>query len=276
MMLTRKRITFQLTPLLDLLLIVIFAQYMEVQQTADAERQQVEQAREEIEQDRLQFEAEYQAKVRELEASADSRQSETDRLREEYERRTGELLQQHERAGETLANAFNLPVELVSQLAQLRTDGNPSDAELLSAAAERVGQLLQARGGEFLEFVVRLDEMQKHVTLWEIHLQDNGKAALTDGEQSQVVDFETEDELISGVYEASKSLTEPRTLVIVLLSWGDTQFGLRRRATDAMPRLMERLRTDAAGTRWYDFSLMGFRPAGPVFSKRGHSTLIEK
>ena len=37
----RRRLMFQLTPLLDLLLIVIFAQYMEVQQTAETGEQEL-------------------------------------------------------------------------------------------------------------------------------------------------------------------------------------------------------------------------------------------
>ena len=41
-MLSRKKLTFQLTPLLDLLLIVIFAQYMEVQHTSAQAEQEIE------------------------------------------------------------------------------------------------------------------------------------------------------------------------------------------------------------------------------------------
>ena len=43
-----RRMTFQLTPLLDLLLIVIFAQYMEVQQKAESAQTEVEQQKTEL------------------------------------------------------------------------------------------------------------------------------------------------------------------------------------------------------------------------------------
>ena len=41
MKLSRRRITFQLTPLLDLLLIVIFAQFMEMQRTTDTQAEEI-------------------------------------------------------------------------------------------------------------------------------------------------------------------------------------------------------------------------------------------
>jgi hypothetical protein len=39
-----------------------------------------------------------------------------------------------------------------------------------------------------------------------------------------------------------------------------------------MPLLIEKLRRDAGNTRWFDFSLMGFRPAGPLFSQSSGAT----
>ncbi|MFN9973032.1 MAG: hypothetical protein ACK58T_24410, partial [Phycisphaerae bacterium] len=58
---------------------------------------------------------------------------------------------------------------------------------------------------------------------------------------------------------------EPRTLVLIALTYGDTQAGQRRRATDAMPELIRMLRKDSGDIRWYDFSLMGYRPQGGLF-----------
>jgi hypothetical protein len=80
-----------------------------------------------------------------------------------------------------------------------------------------------------------------------------------DGEQSFTADYESETDFAARLFEHSKSFADPRTLVIMLLSWGDAQGGARQRATNGMPILAEQLRKDAAGIRWYDFSIVGFR-----------------
>ena len=261
-----RRLTFQLTPLLDLLLIVIFAQYMEVQQNQTESQQRVTSELEELQQARDELEQTLQQRKADLEAQYASTQQEVNQQRAEYDRRFQNILDQHQQAGETLAETFQLPGELLEKILKMRTNPDARDAQQIREASKRVRELLESRGGRFIEFVVRLDEMQKHVSVWEVHLQQNGKALLTDGQQQVTVDFSSEVEFVEAVYRASKSFTEPKTLVILLLSYGDTQFGLRRRATAAMPELMEQLRSDAGGTHWYDYSLLGYRPRGPVFS----------
>ncbi|MCA9062568.1 MAG: hypothetical protein KDA96_05900, partial [Planctomycetaceae bacterium] len=102
-------------------------------------------------------------------------------------------------------------------------------------------------------------------TVWEIHIQDNGRALLTDGSQQAIVSFETPDEFITRTFEAGKAMPEPRTLVILLVSHGDAQARFRRIAMDSMPTLAEKFRTASGNTHWYDFSPLGFRPGGPLF-----------
>ena len=89
---------------------------------------------------------------------------------------------------------------------------------------------------------------------------------ITDSQQKFLTDFSTESDLASRMFESSKSFSEPKMLVIVLLTWGDAQAVARRRATDALPLLMEQLRRDASGTRWYDFSIIGYRAQGALFN----------
>ena len=109
--------------------------------------------------------------------------------------------------------------------------------------------------------------MEKHVSVWELYLQDNGKAVFSDGEQHQLVSFADEDEFVTRCFETSKGFTEPKPLVIVLLSWGSPHKIQRQRATNGMPLLVERLRRDSGNTRWFDFSLMGYQTNGPVLEQ---------
>ncbi len=254
----KRRITFQLTPLLDLLLIVIFAQYMEVQQTAES-------AQDDLAQQKTDLVEQYETRKKQLEQQFASANSDVAATRERYSEHYQSILKQHQQAGSALAEAMNLPGAMMEQILRVRTDGSQTDTENVKAAVQRMKQLLQARGAEMLQFILKYDEMQKHVSVWELYLQDNGQGIFSDGEQQQLVSFGTQEEFVSRAFEASKAFTEPKPLVIILLSYGDTQAGQLRRATDGMPTLVQQLRQDSGNTRWFDFSLMGFRPSGPLF-----------
>ena len=256
-MTSRRRLTFQLTPLLDLLLIVIFAQYMEVQQTAQSGEAGL-QAR------RAALETELQQREQKFREQFALENSDLEATRRRYSEQFQSIVKQHRQAAMTLAAAFNLPGRVVEQALKLRTAGANDDAERIEQAGRRIQELLKSREKELLQFLVRFDEMQKHVSIWELHVQDNGLARFTDGEHSRQIPFETAEEFARQCFEASKSFTEPHPLVLILMTWGDTQAGIRRRATEGLPLLVDRLRHDAAGTRWFDFSLMGFRPEGPL------------
>ncbi|MEZ6122370.1 MAG: hypothetical protein R3C49_04250 [Planctomycetaceae bacterium] len=242
----RRRLTFQLTPLLDLLLIVIFAQYMEVRQNAESGAADLQKQR--------------NAMVEELERQRDQLTA----VREKYSQHYQSILQQHQQAGQTLADTFNLPGRIMEEILRLRTDGREIDAEHLQTAAEHLKELLPERGTEFLDFMLKYDEMQKHVSVWELHIQENGQALFSDGQQDHTISFGTEDEFVTRSFETSKAFAEPRLLVIILLSHADAQAGQVRRATDGMPPLVEQLRRDSGNARWFDFSLMGFRPSGAL------------
>ncbi|MCA9061219.1 MAG: hypothetical protein KDA85_22050 [Planctomycetaceae bacterium] len=257
-----RRLTFQLTPLLDLLLIVIFAQYLEVRQT------QV-QADEELA-DRTQvLEREFSERVEQLKNQTDQEAAAQfaalEEQRERYAQQFDSIVDQHQRAGTTLAEAFDLPGEVIEQILSLQSSGQADQAERARQAAANLKQLLETRGDRFLQFLIRVDEMQKHVTVWEIYIQENGRALLTDGDQQITVSFETSDEFVTRLFEAGKSLPEPRTLVVMLLSHGDAQARFRRTALDSMPLLTEKFRSDSGNTHWYDFSPHGFQPEGPLF-----------
>lgn len=245
---TRRRLTLQLTPLMDLLLIVIFAQYMEVQQSSLEVRQDLA------------------ARQQELTEERDRLLEDRRALDDEWNRRREQQQQQLDVASDQLASALNLPGQLVRQLTRLRDEGNAADAQRLRRAAQRITDLTESRGNEFVQMVLRVDEMQKHVSLWELHVQANGRALLSDGMQTLDVSFETREEFLARVHAASKSLAEPKTLVLLLLSHGDAQAGFRTIAETAMPELTARLRHDSGDIRWYDYSLLGYRQEGPVFA----------
>ena len=262
----RRRLALQLTPLLDLLLIVMFSQYIENRnrtvaiQEAMTAREQALEAR--LVAEDIRIEQRRRAVEQEV---ADQKAALTD-LGRTYDEKFRSIISQHQQIGSILAESLNLPGNVMAEVLKLRTSGAPDDAARLQAATERLRELMQARGEEVFRFMLKVDEMQKHVTVWEIHVQENGQAMITDSQQKFLTDFSSESDLASRMFESSKSFSEPKMLVIVLLTWGDAQAVARRRATDALPLLMEQLRRDASGTRWYDFSIIGYRAQGALFN----------
>ena len=255
MILNKSRLGMQLTPLLDLLLIVMFSQYIENRDRSVAIEESLTAREQAIEERQQQLEEDVAAQKKSLE-----------QLAKTYDDRFHSIINQHHQVGSILAESLNLPGNVMAEVLKLRTSGSAEDADRLQGASQRLQELMKARGEEVFRFMLRVDEMQKHVTIWEICVQENGQAFITDGEQSFTTDFSSDAELASRLFESSKSFSEPKTLVVVLLTWGDAQAGARRRATDAMPILMEQLRRDADGKRWYDFSIIGYRAQGALFN----------
>ena len=262
----RRRLTFQLTPLLDLLLIVIFAQYMEVQQAAEtAESRATEQIADvvaELEDSNWQLRKELRS-LHDVEMKI-------------LEERFQSILDQHQQAAAVLAETFNLPDRVMKEVLRLRKAGLVGDAQRLEQAVGHLKNLLESRNSKLLSFMIRYDEMQKHVSVWELHLLDNGQALFTDGRVVQRLSFESADEFAKQCFVSSNAFEEPRPLTLILMTHADTQAGFRRSAVDGLPVAVQRLRDGAGGTRWYDYSFMGFRPEGPLMHPGGtDATLTE-
>lgn len=264
----RRRMTFQLTPLLDLLLIVIFAQSMEVRQQSSRLKTELEKERAKVVQQIDNRELQFAAQQQDAEQRLKAREAELDQTREQYARQFQSIVKQQQQAGETLAKALNLPGTVMQQVLKLRSSNRQDEADSLEDAMQQLSQMLNSREEELLQFLLRFDEMQKHVSIWELYLQENGKAALSDGEQSDIISFSNGDEFVQQALEASKAFSEPKPLVIIMLSFGDAQAGQRRRLIESMPQFLNQLRTDSGNARWFDYSLMGFRANGPVLNSQ--------
>ena len=262
----KRRLALQLTPLLDLLLIVMFSQYIENRHRTVTAQEALTAREKTLDTRQAEENASIEQRRQALEKDVEDRKASLAELGKTYDEKFRSIINQHHQIGSILAKSLNLPGNVMAEILKLRTSGSPDDAERLQGATERLQKLMQARGEEIFRFMLQVDEMQKHVTIWEIHVQVNGQALITDSQQSFVTDFSSDADFVTRLFESSKSFSEPKTLVVVLLTWGDAQAVARRRATDAMPLLMEQLRRDSGGTRWYDFSIIGYRAQGSLFN----------
>lgn len=267
----RRRLTFQLTPLLDLLLIVIFAQYMEVRETsarqvADIQQQvaaieqaaerQLQQARaaHQQAQDRLraEFEAE-QDRLRQQQARADELQALID-----------QLLAQQQRAGDTAAELFQLPPEVVEEaLAPLAAADPPRTPAQIEEIRKRFAEAAQMRGQQVIKHLLTYDEVRKRCDVWEIYIRPNGEILFVTGDQHftfrarDAKDFEIQ------LFNRYKTLPQPKDLVILLVSYGETPFRYRESVLNGLPHAAARMREDSNGRSRFEYAVIGLNPLPP-------------
>jgi hypothetical protein len=253
-------LTFQLTPLLDLLLIVIFAQYLEVRETAAQARTHIRrQADDELGQlralsDRERARAERLAESRrELERQAIAREQE---LAAQLEH----ALRRQERFGDAVAELFQVPDELVRQaLGERAADGQQSPEELLRLH-EEFRELARQRGRQVLRHFLTYEEMQKRCDIWEIYITDSGQIDLDAAGRTFQFRAATPDAFAAELYERYKTLPDVKRMVIILFSYGNAQAVIRRAAQEGLPRATARMQADAIGQTRFEYADLGFHP----------------
>ncbi|WP_417384824.1 hypothetical protein [Gimesia sp.] len=284
-MISRRRLTFQLTPLLDLLLIVIFAQFMDTQEsTARIEQrsqQQVTQAEQEVktlrEEQRIALKEIAELKRSKEQALRDAMQAEQNamktrdqaresaQLSEKQNRELNEELkhtrEQRDLVGEMAQQLFQLPDSLLDPLLKAKPD---PDSEQTKAEIERIKkQLQELAGGKAIDVVkhfLTYDELTKRSDIWELYLTENGVFRLKIGAKSTDFRADTPQDFVDRFYAVYKTVPQPKSLVIILFSYGDARASVRFAATQGLPLVAERMRTDSSGRTRYEYAVMGFAP----------------
>jgi myosin heavy subunit len=273
-----RRLTFQLTPLLDLLLIVIFAQFLDVRDTTTEREQstttQLSAAQEELAgtQDQL---AKILAEKNEMEADREFLRASLQELKDstsglELERKSLEesLKRAHEQR-DTVANLvaalFDLPDETINELIRTRAPENVRlTPEQVKRLREEFKSFSKQNPGESVRHLLTFEEMRKRCDIWELYINDTGKTFFSGSGQSHTFRAETAEEFADELYERYKTLPQPKSLVIILLSYGDVKASVYEAAIDGLPIVAERMRTDQSGRSRFEYAVLGFNPTPPV------------
>lgn len=221
------RLVFQLTSLLDLLLIVMFAQYLEM-------RVQEEELRSTM---------------------AAERQS----LEQELWRRSTEATlsrQEMDRMMSAIESVFQKdPQELLKLLGRPQTEP-PS----VSDAAGAGGDLERLRTRLVRHFQTH-DEMRKRIDLWQLHLAADGIVRVDTGRGLPNVEFRvtTAEQVAKDLFALSKTVDQPKSLVVMLLTWGDARFGDRQVMEQGLELAAERMQKDAGTRSRIERATLGYR-----------------
>lgn len=239
----RRKLTLQLTPLLDLLLIVLFAQYMEMQRlTAQAEarsRQQVASVEEELSATRDEL---LQEEARLMHLAAEAKE----------ERRI---------VGELAAELFRVPPELARAALQPQADTvlSPEEVEKLREELSRFGQM---QADELVRHLLTYNELRKRADIWDVHIGESGVITFETGERTLRFRADTPAQFADHLFDHYKTLVQPKGLVVILLSWGNARALWREAALQGIPVAAMRMRDDSGGRTRFEYAVLGYRPEG--------------
>ena len=272
---TRRRFTLQLAPLLDLLFIVLFAQYIDLQEATKREIAQATQRSDEarraeheaaklrtdalsqvsdLNQRLEQFEVEKRRLTRELELA----RAETEKegmAREELEK-----LAAKDRAaiGDLVQNVLRINRDAIVEALQVST---PADRQRLRASFE---ELSNKSASAIIHHLRATEELKKRADLWEVYIGDDNTVRVTVvgrvmAENLQVL---SPDQLANTIAESARQNGEPKSLVIILLSWSNADRRTRDLARQAVDDVVTVLKAEWPGKR-IEVAPLGYTPVPP-------------
>ena len=274
-MITRRRITLQLVPLLDLLFIVLFAQYIDLQDVtrnevgaAAVRRQEAEAAQREADQlrndalarlDELnrkseQWDIERRRLTRELELARAEGEKEG-QAREELERLAA---RDRQAIGALVKDVLNVSETVIQDV--LRTS-TPVERQRLQSSFEVMKS--QSASG-IVHHLRATEELKKRADLWEIYIgNDNAvRVTLVDEVVAQSLQVRGADQVANELASLTRQQGEPKSLVIILLSWSNADRRTRDSVREGLDRLLPVLKAQWPGKR-IEVAPLGYTPSPP-------------
>ncbi|MDG2223064.1 MAG: hypothetical protein P8L85_16910 [Rubripirellula sp.] len=257
-----RSIRFQLTSLMDLLLIIVFAQYLEFHRTSDASKLKSEQ---EIALTRDSLDAAFEEQSNELSRLRDQLILENRQLRNQRD----EALTQVEQTMRQQAFTEALVQELLKVDATLidRELSPATSAETIRAAQERAESIREADSTQVLRFLAGYDELLKRAEVWTLHVSNRGDTEMQPGQAiSGTQRFRLEattqsaraDEFIAQMRAAYSQIPQPKGLVVILVSFSPrATAGNYQPVLDAMPDVIEWLNKDSGGRTRFEYAVIG-------------------
>lgn len=249
-----RRITFQLASLLDLLLIVMFSQYLEVQITAERQQQQLA-VEQESSHDQV---TELQRQLAEV--NRQLQDAERQRVHSEQTE-----LENVEAAGRAFGELFRVPAPLVEQIIKQRSQDaagiSPDDARELK---QELRDLSASRGDQIVDHLLTYVEMKKRFDVWELYVEENGAIVVTAASHQKRLQtgiVQNPQQFADEFFRMYKSFPQTKSIVLILVSYGDARLVHRSSVIAGLPLVTERMRTDSNDNSRFEYAVLGYRPA---------------
>ncbi len=248
-----RKLTFQLASLLDLLLIVMFSLYLEMQTVAQNQTEQVEAERQTAAIDLEAVQRQLAELQRQL-AQWEDKQRETDQTEHASREQLGNLFRE----------LFRIPEATIQKIAQRRgiDEAVLSSSEIVSLKRE-LQTLAASRGDQVVDHLLTFAEMKKRFDVWEVYLQENGSLTVAAGSQKkrlQTGAIESPKEFSDELFKLYKSFPQTKSVVLILVSYGDSRLTHRQAVIKGLPVVAERMRADSNGAARFEYAVLGYRP----------------
>jgi len=276
-MISRRRLTLQLTPLLDMLLIVVFLQYFQLrdrEQSLAGEQQAIVTERSATQSQITELVQNLDALRQQL-SYAETQASQA-RQRAVLDRQTliqsqstlQHVVDQQQVIGQLVHELFQIPPDDIQQLLNsTRGPGGvqtPADREKIM---QRFRQLASGSPGKILEHLLSYEEIRKRCDVWTLHLEASGVATLSDGIRSRSLRVPMQDDgevlreqFVAELFTWYRTLPQTKSLVVILLTYDrNSRIYLTESVRAAMPVWVGRMQADSAGRSRFEYADLGFR-----------------
>ncbi|MFP4355797.1 MAG: hypothetical protein ACLFUJ_11800 [Phycisphaerae bacterium] len=259
-----RRIILRITPLLDLLLIVLFAQFMEQSSSSQVQLAEKESLRAAAE---AQQQAAEQARLEAIETRRQFAQA-NNRLREQVEQLRSELAANQQQA-EQLQQAVDSLAKLAQQ--QLKIPPEAVRQAMDGASVPEVRRLMQELARASTESVAGIIrylrtnvEFRNHWDVWEVHISSDDSLRLKINDQTVAEDLfvSSSDNFLKTAREHFDR-AEPKSTVLILLSWSDASYQTRLLTREGIDALTAILENKWARPKKFYLSVLGFTPKTP-------------
>lgn len=244
---TRRRITLQLIPLLDLLLVVLFAQFMQIQEASKRQEARASDAERAV--------AESSAQLAAERAELEQVRSEIERERLSLSSTLQTALVDREHIASLAAEMLRLPEATLKRALEGKSQ------EEVDKLRKALAALPAPRAADVVHQLTTLSELRRTCDVWQIHIDDNSVVRVSFPPATASFRAETPGEFDRRLFDWYKTLPPPKSVVIIQLTWGDTTFGTKYAAKEGLVKCAERMRTDRTGQTIFEYVVLGFRPS---------------
>lgn len=256
---------------MDLLLIIVFAQFLDVRETTQRETASLRNERlaltAQIERERSELagirEA-LQSQHRLLQQRVDSARASRDEAIEKTESRLAEM----ETAMKMIGRWFDLeaPASDVVTSPVMQPSSPEAEVDPVASAIAKASDLGRAAPDAMVRFLIGHAELLKRAEIWTVHADDDGNIGIDAGAYRNSFRLEGKTqaartaEVTDRLFASYKQFPEPKGLVILLISYAPQSVaGVYQPLIDAIPQTLERLRADTPQTR-FEYTVLGPTP----------------
>jgi len=258
-----RRIRFQLTPLMDLLLIIVFAQFLDVRETAQQQTIELQNERDKL---TMQI-ARERSELSGIEQAMRQRQTELQRQRDQARASRDEAIEQARVRASDMQVAMDMITEYfeIDESAITRsTQGDETpDEDPVEQSIRRAAELADNSPDAVIRFLIGHAELLKRAEIWTVHADETKRIRIQAGQQEASFRLESQTqaertaEVADRLFAAYKQFSQPKGLVVILVSFDPQSVaGVYQPLMDAIPQTLERLRADTPQSR-FEYTVLG-------------------